>query len=99
MACLQALRVAAEQGMMTIKVETNCQTLKNAFQSTEWDEAPEGMIFREPKFFIGASFNDVLLLFAPRSCNAVAHRLAQEGIALDPGSEYVLAGEFPGACN
>jgi hypothetical protein len=95
MACLQALRVAAEQGMMTIEVETDCQTLKNALQSTEWDAAPEGMIFRELKFFIGASFNDVLLLFAPRSCNAVAHRLAQEGIALDPGSSMFWLVSFP----
>jgi hypothetical protein len=82
MACLQAFRAAAEQGMMTIEVETDCQTPKNALQSTNWDAAPEGMIFRELKFFIRTSFNDVLLLCAPHSCNSVAHTLAQEGIAL-----------------
>jgi hypothetical protein len=86
MACLQALRAAAEQGMMTIEVETDCQTLKNALQSTNWDAAPGRIIFRELKFFIRTSFNDVLLLYAPRSSNSVAHTLAQEGITLDPGS-------------
>jgi hypothetical protein len=85
-ACLQALRCIAEQGMMAIELETDCLNLKNALRSNEWDASPKGMLIREIKFFLHSSFNTVIPMFAPRSCNAVAHRLAQFGVALENDS-------------
>jgi hypothetical protein len=38
-ACLEAMRFAAEQGMMAIELEIGCLNLNNVIQSCEWDQA------------------------------------------------------------
>jgi hypothetical protein len=94
-ACLEAMRFATEQCMMAIELETDYLNLKNAIQSSEWDQAPEGMLISELRFFICSSFNVVSLFHVPRSCNVAAYSLAQEGAALNPGSRLVWLENFP----
>jgi hypothetical protein len=48
--CLEALRFASEQDMMSIEIETYCLNLKNVIRSSEWDTFPEGMLMRELSF-------------------------------------------------
>jgi hypothetical protein len=98
-ACLEAMRFAAEQGMMAIELEIGCLNLNNVIQSCEWDQAPEGMLIRELRFFISTWFNVVSLLHVPRSCNVVAHSLAQEGAALNSGTRLVWLENFPAFVN
>jgi hypothetical protein len=94
-ACLHALKCVAEQGIMTIELETDCLNLKNALRSDEWDAAPKGMLIGEINFFLRSPFNSAIPLFAPRSCNAVAHRLAQFGVELQNGSSTCWLENFP----
>jgi hypothetical protein len=93
--CFQALKYAAGQGMMAFELESDCLNLKNALLSDEWGATPEGMLFREIKFFLLSSFNTVIPLFAPRSCNGVAHRLAQVRAELDNDSGVFWLENFP----
>jgi hypothetical protein len=74
-ACLHALRHIAEQGMIDIELEIDCLNMKNTLRSDEWDAALKECLF-EISFFLRSSFNTVILMFAPRASNAVAHRLA-----------------------
>jgi hypothetical protein len=95
LACLKALQFAADKGMTTLEVEMDCQNLRNALLSSDWDAAHEGTIFRELKFLIAVFFNDVIVKCSPRSCNLVAHKLAQEGAGLESGSCNVWLENFP----
>jgi hypothetical protein len=98
-ACLEAMRFTTKQGMMAIELETGCLNLKIAIQSREWDQAPEGMLIREIRFFISSSFNNVSLLHVSRSCNVVAHSVAHEGATLNSGSRLVWLENFPAFVN
>jgi hypothetical protein len=59
-----------------VEVLTSPEKTDGGYELRSRGPASQGFDALDIKFFIGASFNDVLLLFAPRSCNAVAHRLA-----------------------
>jgi hypothetical protein len=61
--------------------------LKQALSSRDFDAAPEGVLFREIKFLMLSSFNDVKIRSIPRMCNSVAHRLASEGTRLLGGAQ------------
>jgi hypothetical protein len=69
--------------MVALEVETDCLQLKQTLLTPDMDAARKGTIFREIKFLIRSSFNEVHVLFAHRACNQVAHRLASEGDRLD----------------
>jgi ribonuclease HI len=75
-ACAQALQAAADWGMLNITIESDAQNLIRALESTDFDLAPEGVIYRDIKIFINLNFESVKLNFRPRSCNKVAHAIA-----------------------
>ncbi|XP_073360407.1 uncharacterized protein [Aegilops tauschii subsp. strangulata] len=65
-ACLQALSAAAVWGISNIVVESDCQTLLHAVQSSEYDRAPEGVLFRDIRQFIRLNFSTFAFPFVPR---------------------------------
>jgi ribonuclease HI len=78
-ACIEALQIAANRGMHRVIVETDSQILVKALRSDEMDRAPSGVLLREAKFIMATLFSSVEVLHVPRSCNSVAHGLAQVG--------------------
>ena len=79
MACSEAMQAAVEWGMTDIIVETDCQSLVRAVQGTEFDLAPEAVIFKDLRLFAHLHFNSVSFSFTPRGCNILAHVLAAMG--------------------
>jgi hypothetical protein len=53
------------------------------------------MMIREIKFFLRYSFHSTISMFAPQSCNAVAHRLVQFEVELENDSSVCCLGNFP----
>jgi hypothetical protein len=66
------------QGMMQLELETDCKNLRDALCSDVWDLDHDGVLLREIKFLIASSFNTVKVMYAPRSCNSIAHKLAAD---------------------
>jgi hypothetical protein len=87
LACWKALLFAADRGMMMVEMESDCVTLKQALSSKDFDSAPEGVLFREMKFFMLSSFNDVKIMSISSLCNSVAHSLASEETRLLGGAQ------------
>jgi hypothetical protein len=81
--------------MVALEVETDYLRLKQALLTPDLDATQEGTIFREIKFLIRSSFNEVHVLFVPRACNQVAHRLASEGARLENGNKCVWQESIP----
>ncbi|KAM0838851.1 hypothetical protein ACQ4PT_060704 [Festuca glaucescens] len=79
MACAGAVQAAASWGMGHIQLELDSLTLVNALCGSEFDRAPEGILFRDIRSFIQLNFISCEVSFAPRSCNKVAHAMAELG--------------------
>jgi hypothetical protein len=94
-ACLKALSFAATQGMLHLVLETNCKIQRDALFSYGWDAGHDGILLREIKFLIVSSFNVVKVMCAPRSCNNVAHKLADNGVVTVHGSPSVWVTSLP----
>ena len=60
--------------------ETDAANLVKAMQTTEYDLAPEGVLYRDLKSFIRLNFLSASFCFAPRTCNKIAHELARWGV-------------------
>uniref|UniRef100_A0ACD5Y1D3 Uncharacterized protein n=1 Tax=Avena sativa TaxID=4498 RepID=A0ACD5Y1D3_AVESA len=84
-ACLKAIEFASEAGMGRIIIETDATLLKSALQSSEFDSARHGVLFREAKFLLTTNFIKYKVLYCKRDCNRVAHVLASNGASLDLG--------------
>jgi ribonuclease HI len=80
-ACMEALYAASEWGMGSAMIETDSANLVRAVQCTEYDLAPEAVLFRDIRSFIRLNFGVVEVRFAPRECNKLAHALAAYGAA------------------
>jgi ribonuclease HI len=78
-ACIAALQAAADHGLQNIVLESDSLILVRALQSDLYDRARGGMLFREAKYIMAMNFNTVIAVHTPRSCNVVAHTLAQFG--------------------
>jgi hypothetical protein len=78
-ACIQAVRYAADRGMVNVIVESDASNLIRAVQSSEFDRAPEGVIYRDIRIFSRLNFSVCKFVFSPRNCNKVAHALAALG--------------------
>jgi len=94
-ACIEALLIAADRGMQRVIVETDSQTLVKALLSDEMDRASSGVFFREAKFIMATLFSSVEVLHTTRSCNSVAHGLAQVGRSRDLGHPGVWMNPLP----
>jgi ribonuclease HI len=79
LACAKALHASAEWGMGSIHVETDSAVLVKALQSTDYDLAPEGVLFRDMRIFMKLNFNSYQVTHVSRTCNNVAHSLAAYG--------------------
>jgi hypothetical protein len=79
LACSEAVHAAAEWGMGTIHLETDSMILACALQTSEYDLAPEGVLFRDLRIFIRLNFLSHNISFVSRDCNNVAHLLAARG--------------------
>jgi hypothetical protein len=89
-ACAQALQVAADWGLAQLIIETDSSNLVRAIESTEFDSAPERVIYRNIKSFIRLNFKLVKVLFCPRGCNKVAHALGALGASRAESSRLWL---------
>jgi len=98
-ACVAALQAAAGQGMQNIILESDSQTLVNALQTTEYDLAPRGVLFREAKFMWAIMFSSTSVVHAYRSCNSVAHALARFGRERDPDHPIFWMHPLPSLVN
>ncbi|KAI4993222.1 hypothetical protein ZWY2020_007535, partial [Hordeum vulgare] len=70
-----------------VQVESGCQTLVKALQSSELDKVLEGILFREIRVFARQNFNSCSFSFAPRACNDLAHTVAAFGATLHVSSK------------
>lgn len=71
-ACDEALKAAADWGMTNIILETDSQNLAKAMQSTSFDRAPDGILYRDMRLFSQLSFTSFALSAIPRTCNNLA---------------------------
>ena len=78
-ASMEALNAASEWGMAQVTIETDASNLVRAVETTEYDRAPEGVLYRDIRSFIRLNFNSVKFLYCPRTCNKVTHALGAIG--------------------
>ena len=82
-ACLAAIEGAAAIGLHRVILESDSQVLVKALKKNECDLAPIGVLLKEARSLCIVSFESFEYLFAPRSCNIVAHSLAQYGLRVE----------------
>ena len=82
-ACVAAVEGAATIGLHRVQFESDCKTLVTALQTKERDLAHVGVLLKEARSGCISSFESYTFSFAPRSCNKVAHTLAQHGLRAD----------------
>jgi hypothetical protein len=63
--------------------ESDCQTLVNAVKTRSYDLSVIGVLLKEIRSQCICSFEFFDFCFATRSCNKVAHSLAQYGLRAD----------------
>ncbi|KAI4987065.1 hypothetical protein ZWY2020_019865 [Hordeum vulgare] len=71
--------------MKYVEVESNCQTLIKALQSSVYDRAPEGILLREVWDFARLSFSACTFYFVPKACNNLVHALVAFGASQQAG--------------
>uniref|UniRef100_A0A0D9W9C2 Terpene synthase metal-binding domain-containing protein n=1 Tax=Leersia perrieri TaxID=77586 RepID=A0A0D9W9C2_9ORYZ len=89
------IAAAMVQGITKITIETDSATLVSALRSQEYDQSPGGAIFVELKLLLQLEFAEVATVHKPRSCNSVAHELAQVGVSMERGQSSVWTDPFP----
>jgi len=94
-ACLIAITVAADQGMMQIQLESDSMVLVKALKSPDYDLSAGGTLFREAKFLLDTQFISFDVNYVPRSCNVCAHELARCDLLWDPDQSYVWVDPLP----
>jgi hypothetical protein len=77
--CLEAVTTAADWGMGRVHIETDCANPFTALRGTEYDLAPEGVLFQEIRLFASLNFMSFKISFCSRLCNKVGHTLAALG--------------------
>lgn len=86
-ACLATLRAATDEGISQVIIESDSTNLVSAIQTSQFDQAPDGVIFRGIREVLSLQFVSVLFSSVPRSrsrsCNQCAHELAQAGLVRD----------------
>lgn len=72
-ACLQAVQTASAYGMIYIQVEVDSSVLVQALTSTNHDQGPGGVLFKEIRPFLAMNFVNAEVLYKPWSGNVCAH--------------------------
>ncbi|OEL23773.1 hypothetical protein BAE44_0015206, partial [Dichanthelium oligosanthes] len=88
-ACRAALQSASRHGITHCRIETDLTILVTALKSCSYDQATEGVLFKELRDLIRLEFIKVEIMFSPRSCNMCAHDLAHVGLSRDPNQSVV----------
>jgi ribonuclease HI len=78
-ACSEALQATAFWGMGVIQLETDSMILVKALQGSDYDRAPEGVLFRDMRISMQLNFSSCKIGYVPRSCNIAADKLASFG--------------------
>ena len=84
-ACPAATEGASALGLHRVIFESDSQTLVHALQSKSHDLAEIGVLLREIRSECIGSFESFEFSFCPRSCNKVAHDIAQFGLRTETG--------------
>ena len=79
-ACVAATEGASALGLNRVIFESDCRTLVTALKTHSHDLSPIGVLLQEIRSNCISSFETFEFRFAPRSCNSVAHSLAQYGL-------------------
>ncbi|RLN22972.1 hypothetical protein C2845_PM07G12480 [Panicum miliaceum] len=95
-ACSEGARAAADRGICNVIFETDSLILKQAMEDDSYWLAPAGGAIYELKQLIQGSFSSFDFVFAPRSCNKVAHALAALGCSCS--HESVLSWDGVPSC-
>jgi ribonuclease HI len=78
LACKQGVQLARERGEVRVILEMGCLGAVAKLKGTELDRSMQGPLMEEIKALMG-EFEDIRVTHARRSCNGVAHVLAQLG--------------------
>lgn len=76
MACIQALKIAADMGMGRIIVETGAQELQTALLDDEEGWSLDAAVIGEAILLLLAKFDGFEVMYCPGACNHVAHELS-----------------------
>jgi hypothetical protein len=72
--------------MTRVIIESDAQNLVRAAKSSDFDLAPEGVVYRDIRSCVNHSFSSACCVHCSRTCNKVAHTLA----ALGASSEAIV---------
>jgi hypothetical protein len=82
-ACTATTEGAATLGFHRVVFESDCQILVNALKNGSYDLSVLGVLIREARSVCISSFESYEFNYCPRSCNKIAHELAQHGLCAD----------------
>jgi hypothetical protein len=88
-ACVAALQVCMNVGILQVIIETVSTNLVTALQSSSFDQALGGVIFREARALLAVHFTLRGIVFVPRSCNKCAHELTHSSLTRPGESKYL----------
>jgi hypothetical protein len=76
LACLAGVKLAIDQGIGRLIIETDSLILKQVLADSSYRLATMGGLICELQYLISTSFISHVINFVPRCCNKVAHALA-----------------------
>jgi ribonuclease HI len=94
-AMLQAIKITSQMGCNKVQLEMDATELKKAVTTQDYDLSQIGPLFKEIKSLLGLAYDDVKLLVCKRTCNNVAHVLANQGAMLEDSNQNVWIAELP----
>jgi len=84
-ACLQAVQRAVELGVQNIILATDAAEVVRALSTSAVDRSSASGLVWELKYLLHCNFLSQVVIHNPRSCNQVAHSLADCGARLGSG--------------
>lgn len=94
-ACLEALKHASLLGISRVELETDSLNLQKALMTDEFDLSPGGWLFREARRLLLEDFVVEAICHCNRSCNTVAHELAQSSVSRDSDEPLIWFDPLP----
>ena len=88
-ACLQAVQRAVELGVQNIILATDAAEVVRALSTSAVDRSSASGLVWELKYLLHCNFLSQVVIHNPRSCNQVAHSLADCGARLGSGTVSV----------
>ena len=91
--CWKALETAMNHVISRVILETDTLLLQKAVLSSEMDQAPSGVIFKDIRSLVREHFIQFDSFHASRLCNSSTHEVAALGLNQIPGWEEIW--EYP----